>query len=311
MPVRDGLENQQNRITAIHFHLHFRAIPLRPRHGPAGGGGDAVLRREIQQPAHAHIRRRRGGKERQQLAAGQRRPEARLQFVLRQAAFLKKLFHQRIIRGRHRLDERLVHRLRLLSQIAFRRCRRALAHAVRFVRHHFLRQHVEHLIESRSRIYRHRQRRHAVAQRLAHARQCRVEIHMLLVHPVERHELRQTLFLCPADHLCRAHLHAFHGIYHHHRAIRHTQCRLRFAEEIEVARRVNHVQLFACPLRVHQRGADGNLPLMFRRLKIRRRRAGINAAQPVDHAAQREHALGQHGFARAGMAHEREITNIL
>ena len=46
-----------------------------------------------------------------------RRPQASLQLIIRQAAFLKKLFHQRVIRCCHRLDQFRVHRLGLLRQV--------------------------------------------------------------------------------------------------------------------------------------------------------------------------------------------------
>ena len=100
------------------------------------------------------------------------------------------------------------------------------------------------------------------------------------------------------------------GVHDDEREIPDAQCAQAFTDEIRVAGAVEHVELLAEPLEVHQRRGDGNLPLLFADVIVGHGRAGGDAAHAIDHAGAREHGFAQHGFAGGGVADEGEVADV-
>ena len=182
--------------------------------------------------------------------------------------------------------------------------------AIRLESDEFFVQHIHHLIETGADVHWHRERHHFFAEVLAQAGQCRVKIHVFLVQPIHSDEMRHAKFARPIPHLGGAHLHAVGGVDDHQCRVAHAQGPQSLGHKIKVAGRVDEIQLLAAKLHAQRRGVDGNLPFLFRIVIIAHRRAGLDAAQPVDGARGGLDAFGQHRLARRCVAHDGEITNV-
>jgi hypothetical protein len=140
--------------------------------------------------------------------------------------------------------------------------------------------------------------------------QHRVEIHVLLVERVDDDHFREAVAGGVIPHAVGAHAEAVLRVNDDQREIADAQRAQAFADEIEIAGRVNDVELLARPFRVQQRGGDGNLPLLFADVIIGDGRAVGDAAHAVDDAAAAKHRLAQQGFARRGVADDGEVADF-
>jgi hypothetical protein len=61
---------------------------------------------------------------------------------------------------------------------------------------------------------------------------------------------------------------------------------------------------------MHERGGNGNLPLLFALVIIGDGGAGGNAAHAIDHARAREHRFAEHGFPGRSVTDDGEVTDI-
>ncbi len=85
---------------------------------------------------------------------------------------------------------------------------------------------------------------------LARAGEHVVEVRVRFVHRIDHDHLRDAAIARALPHALGADADAVLRIHHHERKIDDPQRRQRLAEKIEIARRVDDVQLFAEPLRV-------------------------------------------------------------
>ena len=112
-----------------------------------------------------------------------------------------------------------------------------------------------------------------------------VEVRVLFVHRVDDDDLRDAAVGRAIPHPLRADADAVLRVHHHEREVRHAQRRERFADEVEITRRVEDVELLAQPLAMQQRSLRGNLVLLLADVIIRNRGAFRDAAHAPDHAA--------------------------
>jgi len=89
-------------------------------------------------------------------------------------------------------------------------------------------------------------------------------------------------------------LHAGHGVERDHAAVEHAQAALDLGGEVDVAGRVDQVDLVALPRVGGRRRGDGDALLAFLRLRVHRSRAVVHLARLVDDAGVEQDALG-HG----------------
>ena len=176
-------------------------------------------------------------------------------------------------------------------------CFGTLAAAVGFECDEFLVQHINDLIKTGTNIYRYGERHHLVTKILPQTGQRGIETHMLLVETVHCHEMRHAEFARPFPDLGGPHFHAIGGIHGHQCRIAHTQGTQSLGQEIEIARCVYEIQLLVGMLHTKRGGVDGYLPFLFGVVIVTHRRAGLDAAQPVDGARRRFHTFGQHRLA--------------
>ena len=82
------------------------------------------------------------------------------------------------------------------------------------------------------------------------------------------------------------------------------------ADEVEVTRAVQHVDLLAAEIDGSQGRGDGDLPLDLLGVVVAGGVAVGNLALTVSRAGHKEHALGQTGLAAVAVAQEGDVANV-
>ena len=208
------------------------------------------------------------------------------------------------------LDQLAVQFLDLRFQFAGGRLFLVFAAGIGRVGHDLVAQHVERAVEAGAGIHRHAQRKDVPAKPFLHLAHHRVEIHVLLVHRVHHDHFRNAVTGRVIPHPVGADAEPVLRMNHHQREIADAQRAEAFADEVEITRRVNDVELLARPLRVQQRRRDRNLPVLFADVIIGHRGAVGDAAHAVDDAAAHEHGLAEHRLAGRGVADDGEVTDV-
>ena len=226
------------------------------------------------------------------------------------AALLEKFVQQRVVRFGDEFDQFAMQLRDALFPFARRRLLAKFPVPVGVVGHDFAAQHVEHLVEAGPGIDRHVQRKDLRPVVRARVGQHFVEMRVLFVHRVDDDDFRDAAVGRAIPHPLRADADAVLRMHHHEREVRDPQRRERLADEIEITRRVDDVELLAQPLHVQQRSLRGDLALLLADVIIRNRGAIGDAAHAPDDARAREHGLAEHGFAGGGVTDDGEIPKI-
>src|SRR5439155_13350294 len=111
-------------------------------------------------------------------------------------------------------------------------------------------------------------------------------------------------------HALRAHADAVLRVDQHECEIRHALCRKRLADEVEIARRVEDVELLAHPRAMQQRRLRGNLALPLADVIIRNGGALRDAAHTPYDACAREHRLAQRRLAGRRVTDDGKVPNV-
>ena len=171
-------------------------------------------------------------------------------------------------------------------------------------------QNVEHLIEARAGVDGDVHRKDAGAEMFAGRSERLVKIRIDLIQGVDGQNLRDAKVGRVIPDPLGADADAVLGVDDNEGKIGHAQPAQRFADEIQVARRVDHIELLAHPLGMKQGGLHGYVPLLFADMVIGHRGPVGDAAHSPDHAAASQHGLAQHGFAAGSMADDGEVADI-
>ena len=83
-----------------------------------------------------------------------------------------------------------------------------------------------------------------------------------------------------------------------------------FADEIEVTRGIDDIELLVQPFGMEEGGVDGDFAVLFVGVIIGEGGAGGDAAEAVDDAGASQHAFTQHGLAGGGMADDRKVPDV-
>ena len=169
---------------------------------------------------------------------------------------------------------------------------------------------IEGLVEPRPRVDRHRQREDPRAVMLAELGQRLLEIGFFLVEPIDHDHLGNAQFGGVPPHRVGADPHPVIGMNHDHRQVAHPQRAQTLADEIRIARAIQHVDFHALPIKMHERAQYGDLPVLFALMVVRHRRTSRDGAQPVDDARASQHGLAEHGLAGRSVAHECDVANL-
>ena len=85
----------------------------------------------------------------------------------------------------------------------------------------------------------------------------------------------------------------------------------RLADEVGIARRVDHVEPLAGVVEMHDAGFDRVFVGLFFFVEIADARAVIDVRQPVDRAGLRQHPIDQHGLAGRAVSADNDVANVL
>ena len=261
---------------------------------------------EAHQARHADVLARHGQEDWEQLAGDHGLVEARPHLRLRQFALLEVELHQSLVVLRDALHEVVVElggprRERLVDGLEVRLTGRVepdLLHQ----------QHVDDGPRARAagKLDRDRRASEAVLNALQGGR----EVGVRRVELVE-HEHGRCLGLGgvgPRE--LRADLDALGGVDHEHRGVRHLEGRDGLGREVEVAGRVEHVDLVPLPLGVEQRREDRHATLALRLVEVARGRAVPHGPHARDRPGTVEHRLGERRLSAALVAHEGDVADV-
>src|SRR5439155_24151251 len=106
------------------------------------------------------------------------------------------------------------------------------------------------------------------------------------------------------------HLHAGHGVDHHHRRLDHAQAGAGVRDEIAVAGGVDEVDPMALEVAVGGRGVDRYLAADLIGVEVRGGAAVVHLAEPREPAGGEQHGLHQGGLAHAAMTDDTDVTYL-
>ena len=209
---------------------------------------------EVEEPGHANIGFRRRAEQGDEGLALHRWMDSRAQHGFGQPAFVEEFLQQRVVSLRDMLDQVLMHDFHALGPFAARGYLGKFPRTIRRVAHHFAPQNVEHLVKTRTGIHRHLHRENFLSEPPANFPHQRIEIAILLVQPVHDDDAGNAELPRILPHHFRADADAMPRIDHHDGKIGDAQRMNALAAEIQVAGRVDEVELTPAPFAV-ERGA--------------------------------------------------------
>ena len=131
------------------------------------------------------------------------------------------------------------------------------------------------------------------------------------IHLVDERDARHVELVGLVPHRLRLRLDAVDGAEDHHRAVEHAQRALDLDGEVDVAGRVDEVQLVALPAEGRRRGGDGDAALALLGHPVHLRVAFVDLADLVDAARVEEKALGDRGLAGVDVRDDAEVANLV
>ena len=137
------------------------------------------------------------------------------------------------------------------------------------------------------------------------------QIYILTLHLVDVGDPGQFSLVGMVPHLLGAHLYAANRIEHDHRCVGDADTTDDLPDKVHVAGSVDHIQLVALPLARNQRGIDRHIAAAFLVVPVRDRRAVVDTAQAVDRPRVEKHRLDQRGLARATVAQEHRVAQLV
>ena len=131
------------------------------------------------------------------------------------------------------------------------------------------------------------------------------------IHQVDCKEDRQTETTSRFPHLLGLHLDARDRRDHHQGGIGHPQTLQGVGGKDAIPGGVDQVDLDPAVLEVGNRGVDRDLAVVLVLVKVGRGVGVVYLAQAVDCAAVEQHRRNQRGFAGVGVAHHRNVTDLV
>ncbi len=149
------------------------------------------------------------------------------------------------------------------------------------------------------------------AQPRAHLREDIFRVGADAIHLVDEGDARHAELVRLVPHGLRLGLDPVDGAEHHDRAVEHPQGALDLDGEVDVAGRVDEVQLVLAPVERGGRGGDGDAALTLLRHPVHLRVALVDLADLVDASRVEQESFGHGGLASVDMGDDTEVTNAL
>ena len=138
-----------------------------------------------------------------------------------------------------------------------------------------------------------------------------VEVRVLLVHAVDEHRSRDAHLAGDLPKSVRLDLRPRDRVHDEERHLGGFHAGDRVADEVRVARGVDHVDLDALVDHGRQREVDREPALLFLGVVVERRVLVVHLAEALRSPRQVEHRLGERGLPRAAMADEHDVTDLV
>ena len=260
----------------------------------------------VHQRAHADAAHGADRQHRDHVARGHRSRQRRRDLIAGQLLALEVLLEQRVVRLHDRLDELLARRLDRVRELRRRLTGTRVGAHPRLTAHE-----ADDAGEAVGGADRDRERDHLRAEALTQARQRLVEVRVLAVHPRDGHEARQRarFGLFPRDVGTR--LDPGGGVDGDDRRVGGGGAADHLADEVEVARRVDHVEAVAGPLDGEQRERDRVGARVLLGVEVAGGVAVLDAAEAAERARGEEHRLAQHRLPRPAVAHQHDVAELV
>ena len=137
-----------------------------------------------------------------------------------------------------------------------------------------------------------------------------LEVGVLLVHQRDEEQPRDRPLLAIVPHLFGAHLHAARGGDHHDRSVRRVHARERLPREVEIARRVDQVELRVHPLGDRDGEIDGILAFDFVGGVIGESGTVLHGSVALARAGHEREGVDQGGLSARAVAHDRHVADL-
>ena len=135
-----------------------------------------------------------------------------------------------------------------------------------------------------------------------------VEIGADAVHLVDEADARHAVFVGLAPDGFRLRLHAGDGVKQRNGAVEHAQTALHLGRKIDVAGRIDDVDLIVAPEAGGGGGGDRNAALLLLLHVVHRRRAFVHLSHPMQTAGVIENALGRGRLAGIDVSRDTDIA---
>src|SRR5216110_1281868 len=137
-----------------------------------------------------------------------------------------------------------------------------------------------------------------------------LEVGVLLVHQRDEEQPRDRPLLAVVPHLFGAHLHAARGGDDHDRSVRRVHARERLPREVEIARRVDQVELRVHPLGDRDGEIDGILAFDFIGGVIGESGTVLHGSVALARAGHEREGVDQGGLSARAVAHDRHVADL-
>src|SRR3989449_584837 len=137
-----------------------------------------------------------------------------------------------------------------------------------------------------------------------------LEVGVLLVHQRDEEQPRDRPLLAVVPHLFGAHLHAARGGDDHDRPVRRVHARERLPREVEIARRVDQVELRVHPLGDRDGEIDGILAFDFVGGVIGESGTVLHGSVALPRPGHEREGVDQGGLSARAVAHNRHVADL-
>ena len=137
------------------------------------------------------------------------------------------------------------------------------------------------------------------------------EIGPLAVHLVNQCDSRHAVLVGLMPHRLALRFDAFPRAEHHHAAVKHAQAALDLSGEIDVAGRIDQIDLNVLPRERDRRGVDRNPPLLLLGVEVGHGGAFIDGPNAVAEPAVEQHSFGDGSFARVDVGDNADVAKMV
>ena len=307
--IRDGLEDDrgERRLGVPGARDGLLRSGIGALHRAQVGGRGKLLDDEVHEGLDAQALGGGGGEDGHEGSRSDGLAERSEHLLLADAALLEVLGEEVVVRFRHRLDELLPPRLRVVHDLAgdVRLLHLAVGGDEGLHGHE-----IDDAGKAGLRSHGDLERAQASLEALLEGLEGAEEVGALAVETVDHDGPGQPVLVGVLPDLLRLHLHAGHRIHDDDGRARRAQSRPRVGHEVAVSGGVDQVEAVALPVAEGDGGAERDLALDLVGVEVGGGGAVIDLAEPVDGAGREEDAFHQRCLADSAVPREAHVANL-